>query len=157
MKSRRDVILSLLRFFVYFSYCWASLLPSSIFFHSFYICYSSFFKRTFVFGPATSTDLVFYVHINFNTVFMKVRMTSVNLGQMLILSLRQWLIITTRFLEYFPWVLLISEGARMRVQFESRNKTRTGSVNIITLPRWNVHCASSSFSQNKCEICTWSW
>ena len=37
------------------------------------------------------------------------------------------------FLEFFLWVLLISECANMRVQFEGRNNTRSGAINIATL------------------------
>ena len=56
------------------------------------------------------------------------------------------------FLEFFPQVLLISECANMRVQFEGGNNTRVGTINIATLPCSYTHCASGRFSQNESEI-----
>ena len=46
----------------------------------------------------------------------------------------------------------------MQVQFEGRNNTRAGSINIATLPHSYTHCAPSSFSPNEREECTkWSY
>ena len=45
------------------------------------------------------------------------------------------------FLVFFLWVLLISECAGMRVQFEGGNKTRVGTINIAALPHSYMDCA----------------
>ena len=45
------------------------------------------------------------------------------------------------FLEYFPQVLLISVLIRMLILIEGGNKTRVGSINVTTLPRFYVHRA----------------
>ena len=38
------------------------------------------------------------------------------------------------FLEFFPWLLLISEWASMRGQFEGGNNSRASTINTATLP-----------------------
>ena len=49
-------------------------------------------------------------------------------------------------LEFFLWVLLISECAIVRIQFAGGNKTRAGTINITTLLCSYAHCAPSRFS-----------
>ena len=57
------------------------------------------------------------------------------------------------FLEFFLRVLLISECANMWVQFEGRNNTRSGAINIATLPCSYVHCTSGRFSPRWFLVC----
>ena len=58
------------------------------------------------------------------------------------------------FFKYFPRALLISECAKMGVQFKGGNKTRVDSITLATLSCSNVCSTLSSFSPNKHEICT---
>ena len=41
----------------------------------------------------------------------------------------------------------------MRVQFEGRNNTRSGAINIATLPCSYAHCASERFSPRWFLVC----
>jgi len=59
------------------------------------------------------------------------------------------------FLDFFPWVLLISVPARTWVQFEGGNKTRVRSISLSSACR-ALQC-TRSFSVPRCEyFCTWS-
>ena len=42
------------------------------------------------------------------------------------------------FFEFFPWVLLISEYAKMQLQFKGRNNTRTGTIIVCTRMRTSL-------------------